>query len=310
MSSKKMLSVVVPCYNEEEVIEIFYKEVIKVLENLDADFEIIFIDDGSNDNTLNKIKKLKESDKNIRYISFSRNFGKEAAIFSGFRESKGDYVVLMDADLQHPPKTITQMYEYIKTDEFDIIATKRVNRKGEPKIRSFFARRFYKIANKMSDVKLVDGAMDFRMMKRVVVDAILEFKEYNRFTKGIYEFVGFNTKWISIENEERAAGNTKWSFFGLFKYAVEGILSFSVMPLVIISFSGILISFISMIFLLVTVIKKLAFGNPTPGYASTIAILCFLGGVQIFATGIIGQYISKIYLETKNRPIYIVKEKG
>ncbi len=311
MNSTDLLSIVVPCYNEEEVIDIFYNNLIENINEIpDIDYEIIFIDDGSTDKSIDKIKLLKNKNKKISYISFSKNFGKEAAMYAGLQASKGNLLVIMDADLQHPPRIIKQMYHEIKNNDYDIIATKRDNRKGEPIIRSFFSNLFYKLINKVSDVKIIKGAMDFRMMKRIVAEAILDLKEYNRFTKGIYEFVGFKTKWITIHNEKRAAGISSWSSLSLLKYSINGILSFSVFPLTLISVLGVIISIISFIFITYTILEKIIIGNPTSGYASTISILCFLGGLQIFVMGIIGQYIAKIYLETKCRPIYIVREKG
>ncbi len=310
---KSILSIVVPCYNEEAMIDLFYNDLIdkiKKLINENLDIELVFIDDGSDDNTLMKIKELSSKDSRIKYISFSRNFGKESAIYAGLKEASGDYIVLMDADLQHPPEIIVDMFENIKTREYDIIATRRDTRKGEPVIRSFFATIFYKFINAISDIKIKDGAMDFRMMTRQVADAILEFKEYNRFTKGLYSFVGFRTKWISIDNVERAGGKTKWSFMGLLAYSIDGVLALSVFPLTIISVLGVVVSFLSLIFIAQIIIEKLLYGNPTPGYPSTMALIGFMGGLQIFVLGIIGQYIAKIYLESKNRPIYIVKEKS
>ena len=301
----KTLDIVVPCYNEEEMLQIFYKEVSDNLKNIK--WNVIFVNDGSNDNTLEVIKELKNSYDNVKYISFSRNFGKESAIYAGLDYSTEDYVVLMDADLQDPPSLIPKMMEYIK--EYDIVGTRRVTRKGEPFIRSFFARLFYKIANKITKIELVDGARDFRLMKREVVNAILDLKEYNRFSKGIFQWVGFETKWLEYENIERQKGETSWSFWELFKYSIEGIVSFTTAPLHIATIIGIFFSIIAFLSIIVIVIKTLLFGDPVEGWPSTISIILFLSGIQLFAAGIIGEYLAKIYLESKKRPLYIIKEK-
>lgn len=301
----KTLDIVVPCYNEEEMLPIFYNEVSNNLKNIN--WNVIFVNDGSNDNTLEVIKKLKNSYDNVKYISFSRNFGKESAIYAGLDYSTGDYIVLMDADLQDPPSLIPEMLKYIS--EYDIVGTRRVTRKGEPIIRSFFARLFYKIANKITKIELVDGARDFRLMKREVVNAILDLKEYNRFSKGIFQWVGFETKWLEYENIERQKGETSWSFWGLFKYSIEGIVSFTTAPLHIATIIGIFFSIIAFLSIIVIVIKTLLFGDPVEGWPSTISIILFLSGIQLFAAGIIGEYLAKIYLESKKRPIYIIKKK-
>lgn len=301
----KTLDIVVPCYNEEEMLPIFYNEVSNNLKNIN--WNVIFVNDGSNDNTLEVIKKLKNSYGNVKYISFSRNFGKESAIYAGLDYSTGDYIVLMDADLQDPPSLIPEMLKYIS--KYDIVGTRRVTRKGEPIIRSFFARLFYKIANKITKIELVDGARDFRLMKREVVNAILDLKEYNRFSKGIFQWVGFETKWLEYENIERQKGETSWSFWGLFKYSIEGIVSFTTAPLHIATIIGIFFSIIAFLSIIVIVIKTLLFGDPVEGWPSTISIILFLSGIQLFAAGIIGEYLAKIYLESKKRPIYIIKEK-
>lgn len=301
----KTLDIVVPCYNEEEMLPIFYKEVSNNLKNIN--WNVIFVNDGSNDNTLEVIKKLKNSYDNVKYISFSRNFGKESAIYAGLDYSTRDYIILMDADLQDPPSLIPEMLKYIS--EYDIVGTRRVTRKGEPIIRSFFARLFYKIANKITKIELVDGARDFRLMKREVVNAILDLKEYNRFSKGIFQWVGFETKWLEYENIERQKGETSWSFWGLFKYSIEGIVSFTTAPLHIATIIGIFFSIIAFLSIIVIVIKTLLFGDPVEGWPSTISIILFLSGIQLFAAGIIGEYLAKIYLESKKRPIYIIKEK-
>lgn len=301
----KTLDIVVPCYNEEEMLQIFYKEVSDNLKNIK--WNVIFVNDGSNDNTLEVIKELKNSYDNVKYISFSRNFGKESAIYAGLDYSTEDYVVLMDADLQDPPSLIPKMMEYIK--EYDIVGTRRVTRKGEPFIRSFFARLFYKIANKITKIELVDGARDFRLMKREVVNAILDLKEYNRFSKGIFQWVGFETKWLEYENIERQKGESSWSFWELFKYSIEGIVSFTTAPLHIATITGIFFSIIAFLAIIVIVIKTLLFGKHVEGWPSTVSIILFLSGIQLFAAGIIGEYLAKIYLESKKRPIYIIKEK-
>ena len=298
----KTLDIVVPCYNEEEI---FYKEVSDNLKNIK--WNVIFVNDGSNDNTLEVIKELENSYDNVKYISFSRNFGKESAIYAGLDYSTEDYVVLMDADLQDPPSLIPKMMEYIK--EYDIVGTRRVTRKGEPFIRSFFARLFYKIANKITKIELVDGARDFRLMKREVVNAILDLKEYNRFSKGIFQWVGFETKWLEYENIERQKGESSWSFWELFKYSIEGIVSFTTAPLHIATITGIFFSIIAFLAIIVIVIKTLLFGEHVEGWPSTVSIILFLSGIQLFAAGIIGEYLAKIYLESKKRPIYIIKEK-
>lgn len=301
----KTLDIVVPCYNEEEMLQIFYKEVSDNLKNIK--WNVIFVNDGSNDNTLEVIKELENSYDNVKYISFSRNFGKESAIYAGLDYSAEDYVVLMDADLQDPPSLIPKMMEYIK--EYDIVGTRRVTRKGEPFIRSFFARLFYKIANKITKIELVDGARDFRLMKREVVNAILDLKEYNRFSKGIFQWVGFETKWLEYENIERQKGESSWSFWELFKYSIEGIVSFTTAPLHIATITGIFFSIIAFLAIIVIVIKTLLFGEHVEGWPSTVSIILFLSGIQLFAAGIIGEYLAKIYLESKKRPIYIIKEK-
>ena len=306
---KKLLSVIVPCFNEEEALPFFYKEICLQLEKIkELNYELIFIDDGSKDDTINIIKNYGKINKKVRYLSFSRNFGKEAAILAGLEYAKGDYVTLMDADLQDPPSLLKEMYELIVNDGYDVVGTRRINRKGEPKVRSFFARKFYKIINKMSKIEMVDGARDFRLMKRKVVNAILSMKEYNRYSKGIFSFVGFKTKWIAFENTERVAGKTKWSFFKLFKYAIEGIVGFSTFLLVLSALIGLLFCLLSFIMIVVIILKTLIYGDPVSGWPSTICIIFFIGGVQLFVMGIIGQYLSKTYLETKNRPIYIIRE--
>lgn len=302
---------IVPCFNEEEAIPYYYEEMQKVMQKVpELDFELLFVDDGSCDGTLKVLKELAQKDSGVRYISFSRNFGKEAALYAGLQNAGGDYAVTMDVDLQDPPSLIPEMYKVIQQGEYDSVATRRVTRKGEPKIRSFFARKFYQIINKMSDADIVDGARDFRFMKRSMVDAILSMKEYNRFSKGIFGWVGFKTKWLEYENVERVVGETKWSFWKLFRYALEGIIAFSTTPLSIVSVIGMVICFLSFILLLVIIIRALLVGDPVVGWPSLVCIITSLGGVQLLCTGIVGLYLSKAYLETKNRPIFIVKEKN
>ena len=306
----KLCSCIVPCFNEEEVIPLYYEEMQKVRKQEEGkiDFEIIFIDDGSKDKTLEVIKKLSEQDECIHYVSFSRNFGKEAAMYAGFEHANGEYVVTMDVDLQDPPHLIPEMIRSIEEEGYDSVATRRVTRKGEPPIRSFFARRFYGLINKISDADIVDGARDFRMMKRDMVNAILSMPEYNRFTKGIFGWVGFKTKWIEFENVERAAGETKWSFWKLFRYALEGIIAFSTVPLTIVSLIGVIVCIIAFLFLLFVVIRAAVFGDPVAGWPSLICVISFLSGIQLLGIGVVGMYLSKTYLETKKRPIYIKKE--
>lgn len=305
-----LLSVIVPCFNEEESISNFYNEIIPIFNQINEkfDYELVFIDDGSRDNTFNLIKSLSNKDENIKYISFSRNFGKEAAIYAGLENSKGDYVVLMDADLQDPPTLLPKMLDIIKTGEYDIVATRRVSRKGEPVIRSFFARLFYKIMNIFTNLNLVDGARDYRLMTRVVVDSILQVTEYNRFSKGIFGWIGFETKWLEYENVERLNGETSWSFWSLFRYSIEGIVGFTTIPLSVSIFFGILISILALILLIYIFVQTLMFGNSVQGWSSTVCIILFLGGIQLFSIGILGKYLEKVYLETKHRPLYLVKE--
>ena len=306
---KDKISVIVSCYNEEESIPLFYKEMNEVSKQMNhVDFEFMFVNDGSSDNTLNELKDLAHKDNRVRFISFSRNFGKEAAMYAGLENVTGDYITLMDADLQDPPSMLPVMYKYIKENDYDQVGTRRVTRKGEPPIRSFFARMFYKIINKMSKVEMVDGARDYRLMTRQVVDSILQLKEYNRYSKGLFSFVGFKTKWLEYENVERVAGETKWSFWKLFKYAIEGIVAFTTAPLSMAAVLGVIICLIAFIGIIVIIVKTLAFGDPTGGWPSMVCILLFVSGIQLLCMGIIGQYLAKTYLETKKRPIYIIKE--
>ncbi|WP_289183770.1 glycosyltransferase family 2 protein [uncultured Dubosiella sp.] len=306
---KEKISVIVPCYNEEEALPYFYDEIITIASQMNAfEFEFIFVNDGSKDKTLKLSKELARKDDRVKYVSFSRNFGKEAAIYAGLENSTGDYCVLMDADLQDPPALLPEMMAAIQEEGYDSAATRRVTRKGEPPIRSFFARMFYRIINRISDADIVDGARDYRLMKRSMVNTILEMKEYNRFSKGIFGWIGYDTKWIEFENVERIAGETKWSFWKLFKYSLEGITAFSVAPLQIASIFGILFSLVAFIMIIVIIIRTLVFGDPVSGWPSLVCIIMLIGGVQLLSIGILGQYLSKTYLETKHRPIYILKE--
>lgn len=308
-----LISVIVPCYNEQESLPLFYEEICKTADEMKrafaVDFELLFINDGSRDNTLKLLREYHDRDPRVHYISFSRNFGKEAAIYAGLKESSGDYVSLMDADLQDPPALLKEMYRGVTEEEYDCVATRRSSRKGEPPIRSFFAKLFYKLINKISNTDIMPGARDFRLMTRQMADAILEMEEYNRFSKGIFGWVGFETKWLEYENINRAAGETKWSFWKLFKYSLDGIFAFSTAPLAISSFIGILFCVIAFVMICVIVIKTLIWGDPVAGYPSLVCIIFLIGGIQLFCFGIIGQYLSRMYLETKKRPSYIIKEK-
>lgn len=304
--NKKTISLIVPCYNEEEALPIFYKESVKVLKDMDVNYEYILIDDGSKDKTLNVIQKLADEDSNVKFVSFSRNFGKEAAMYAGFVNSKGDYTAVMDADMQDPPSLLPKMFEILETGDYDSVATRRADRKGESKVRSWFARKFYKIINKISNTEIVDGARDFRLMKRDMVNAILSMSEYNRFSKGIFGWVGFKTYWLSFENVERVAGTTSWNFWGLFRYAIDGIVNFSNAPLDIASGFGIMMTIVAFVMLIFIVIRKLLFGDPVAGWASTMCVIIFIGGIELLCLGIMGQYLGKMYMETKRRPQYIV----
>ena len=302
------ISVVVPCYNEEESINLFYNEMDRVAKSMDNDFEFIFVNDGSKDNTHEILLQLSKTDNRVKYISFSRNFGKEAAIYAGFSYASGDYVVMMDADLQDPPSLLPEMLKGIEQEGYDSVATRRVTRKGEPPIRSFFARMFYKIINKISNVEIVDGARDYRLMTRKMKDAIVSMPEYNRFTKGIFGWIGFKTKWMEYENVERVAGETKWNFWKLFLYSLEGIIAFSTVPLVLASLFGVFFCFLSFIMIVFIIGRTVIFGDPVAGWPSMVCIMFLIGGIQLFCLGIMGQYLSKTYLETKNRPKFIIKE--
>ncbi len=301
-----LLSIVVPCFNEEESVGFFLKEVQRELINYN--FEIIFVNDGSTDNTLKNIKDLASSNSNVKYISFSRNFGKESAIYAGLKNTSGDLICVMDADLQHPPRLLPQMIEEISNDGCDIVAARRTSREGEPALKSFFSHLFYKIFNRISDLDLVEGATDYRMMTRQVSDSILKLNEYNRFSKGLFQWVGFNTKWIDYENVERVAGETTWSFWGLVKYSVEGIIAFTTLPLSISIFLGTIFSVIAFVYMLFIVVKNLLFSDPVQGFATIMCSLLLLGGIQLLSIGVLGKYLEKTYFETKNRPIFIVKE--
>lgn len=304
----KKLTLIVPCFNEQEALPFFYKEAISVLKNLNYEYELLFINDGSKDNTLNILKDFADRDACVKYISFSRNFGKEAAMYAGFCNATGDYVAIMDADMQDPPDLLPEMLKLIESGEYDSVATRRVSREGEPPIRSWFARRFYSLINKISDADIVDGARDFRLMRREMVDAIVAMGETNRFSKGIFGWIGFRTYWLPYENRERVAGTTKWNFWGLCKYAIDGIINFSEAPLSIASWFGIIMTAIAFIFLLFIVVRRLFYGDPVAGWASTICIIVFIGGIQLFCMGVMGQYIAKNYSESKHRPHYIVSE--
>lgn len=303
-----MISIIIPCYNEQESLPLFLKEITRVFAQISEEYELIFVNDGSSDKTLDELRTFAQADSHIIYLSFSRNFGKEASMYAGFCNARGDYVAVMDADLQDPPALLPKMLELLQTSEYDSVATRRVTRSGEPPIRSWFARRFYELINKISDADIVDGARDFRLMRRSMVDAILSMEEYNRFSKGIFGWVGFRTYWLPYENVERVAGETKWNFWKLFKYAIDGIINFSQVPLSIASWAGIGMTFFSIISLIFIVARKIIVGDPVAGWASTICIMLFIGGVQLFCIGIMGQYIAKIYMETKHRPHFIIAE--
>ena len=305
----KLISVVVPCYNEEEVLPLFYQEITRVAGEMpDYAFEFLFVDDGSKDGTMKVVKEMAAQDERVKYISFSRNFGKEAAMYAGFSKAAGDYVTLMDADLQDPPALLPEMVKAIEEEGYDSVATRRVTRKGEPPIRSFFARRFYALMRRISKTEIVDGARDYRLMTRQFVNSLLELGEYNRFSKGLYGWVGYKTKWLEYENVERAAGETKWSFWKLLLYSIEGIVAFSEAPLAIAAVSGLLFCFIAFLFIVFIVVRTLLFGDPVAGWPSLICVILMIGGIQLFCIGILGKYLSKTYLEVKNRPIYICKE--
>ena len=303
-----MLTCIIPCYNEEESLPFFYDEISNILETEGYSYELIFVDDGSTDHTLKILKKLAKMDTRVSFLSFSRNFGKESAMYAGLCHAHGDYIAVMDADMQDPPSLLPEMLNIVQTGGYDCVATRRVTREGEPVIRSWFARRFYKIINKISDVNIVDGARDFRLMKRSMVEAVVAIGEYNRFSKGIFGWVGFQTYWISYDNTERVAGMSKWNFWKLFKYAIDGILNFSQVPLNISSWFGMAMTFFSFVILIFIILRKCLFGDPVNGWASLVCIIIFIGGIQLFCMGIMGQYIAKTYMETKKRPHYIISE--
>ncbi len=305
---REIITIITPCYNEEAALPVFYREVTAVLSGLPYAYELLLVNDGSKDRTLQVMRKLAGGDPHVRYLSFSRNFGKEAAMYAGFCNAKGDYVAVMDADMQDPPSLLPQMLEKLQSGEYDSVATRRVDRKGEPPVRSWFARRFYQIINRISDADIVDGARDFRLMRREMVDAIVSMGEYNRFSKGIFGWIGFRTCWLSYENVDRVAGETKWSFWKLTKYALDGIINFSQAPLNIASWFGLFMTAFSFIMLILIVVRKLAFGDRVAGWPSLACIIIFIGGIQLFCLGVIGQYIAKIYMETKKRPHYIIAE--
>lgn len=303
------ISIVIPCFNEEEAIPIFYEETLKVLKTMPlSSFEFVFIDDGSSDRTLEVLKEISAKDKSVHFVSFSRNFGKEAALYAGLSKTNGDFISVMDVDLQDPPSLLPQMLEAILKEGYDCAATRRVTRKNEPPVRSFFARKFYKIMGKLSDVPVVDGARDFRLMTKKYKDAVLSLLERNRFTKGIFPWVGFKTKWFAYENVERVAGKTKWSFWKLFLYSIDGIIGFSTKPLAFSAVAGILSLEVSFVLIILIAVRRLVFGDPVQGWASLVCFITFFSGLQLFCTGIRGLYISKIYTEVKQRPIYIIKE--
>ena len=301
-----LLSIVVPCYNEEESVKLFLSEIQSIL--ADYNFEVIFVNDGSSDNTLDVIKDLADSNSNVKYISFSRNFGKESAIYAGLSNVNGDLVCLIDADLQHPPRLIPEMIESICAGEADVVAARRTSRKGESRVKSFFSHMFYKVFNRMSRITLVEGATDFRVMKRIVVDAVLDLPEYNRFSKGLFQWVGFETKWIPYENIERVAGESAWSFRQLVRYSVEGVVAFTTIPLTIVIFLGTILSVVAFLYMLFIIIKYLIYSDPVQGFATTMSVILLLGGIQLLSIGALGKYLEKTYTETKKRPIYIVRE--
>ena len=305
----KKISIIIPCYNEEEALDIVHDAIIAEMQKLEEfDYELLLVNDGSSDGTLAKMKALAENNEHVKYYSFSRNFGKEAAIYAGFSNAFGDYVVMMDADMQDPPALLPQMVQMLETGEYDCVASRRVTRTGEGKIRSFGARMFYKIIRKMTNINIADGARDYQMMTRQMVDSILALAEYNRFSKGIFEWVGYRKTWLEFENVERAAGETKWSFWKLLLYSLEGIINFSNVPLNVSSYLGIGMTGLSFAAILFIIIRKLIFGDPVDGWASTVCIITFVGGIQLFCMGIMGQYMSKMYSEVKNRPHYIIQE--
>lgn len=305
----KRISIIIPCLNEQEVIPVYYREMEKIMEQMrDTEFELIFVDDGSSDRTLDLFHKLWKKDKRCRYLSFSRNFGKEAALYAGLRHARGDYIAVMDVDLQDPPGLLVQMYEELERGEYDCVAARRVDRKGEKRVRSFLSAMFYKVANRISKVQLVEGARDFRMMNRKMADAILQMGEYNRFSKGMFGWVGFRTKWLEYHNAERAAGETKWSMGKLLRYSLDGILGFSTLPLSLSSYGGIFFCVAAFLTVCFLVIRYLIFHDPVQGWTTLMCAIFFIGGVQLLCVGILGQYLARTYMEVKRRPVYILKE--
>ena len=303
------ISIIVPCYNEQEAIPAYYEAMVPVMEQMEpVDFEIIFIDDGSDDASLQLMRELAEQDARVRYLSFSRNFGKEAALYAGMEYAGGDYVAVMDVDLQDPPSLLPEMYQKLQSPDCDCVAAKRSDRRGEGKIRSFLSSGFYRVINKISQTEIVSGARDYRLMKRPMVDAVLEMQEYNRFSKGIFGWVGFRTEWIAYDNVERCAGETKWSMFDLLRYSLEGITGFSVMPLSLAAFIGMMFFLLSVCMIVFIIIRKLIFDDPVAGWTSLVCIIFLVSGVQLFCIGIMGEYLAKAYLESKHRPIYIIRE--
>ena len=312
---KNKISIVVPCFNEKEALPLFYNKITQVFDQMSQEsetaglfYELIIVDDGSMDGTLDVAKELAANDSGVKYISFSRNFGKEAAMYAGLQHAVGEYVAIMDADLQDPPEMLPKMYKVLTKEGYDAVGTRRVTRRGEPPIRSFFARKFYRLMSRISKANMVDGARDYRLMNRKYVDALLSLKEYNRFSKGLFGWVGFKVKWLEFENVNRVAGETKWSFWKLFRYALEGIIAFSTVPLTIVSLIGVVVCIIAFLFLLFVVIRAVIFGDPVAGWPSLICVISFLSGIQLLGIGVVGMYLSKTYLETKKRPIYIKKE--
>ena len=309
MLYNKKISIIIPCYNEQEALPVFYESVTKVLqESTGEGYELLFINDGSKDDTLKILQKLGSEDTHVKYLSFFFFFGKEAAMYAGFCNANGDFIAVMDADMQDPPSLLPQMLEILRTGEYDSVATRRVSRKGEPPIRSWFAKKFYQLINAISEADIVDGARDFRLMKREMVESIVAMGEYNRFSKGIFGWIGFRTYWLPYENVERVAGKTKWNFWKLFRYAIDGIINFSETPLSIASWLGFFSTALAFVFLIFIIIRKLCFGDPVAGWASTICVIAFIGGIQLFCLGIIGQYVAKTYAESKHRPHYIIAE--
>ncbi len=306
--NQKSLSIIVPCFNEQDALPVFYKEIIRVLNSITYDYELVFVNDGSQDQSLQIMKELAQKDKHVKYISFSRNFGKEAAMYAGFCNVHSDYTAVMDVDLQDPPEYLPKMLEILETGEYDSVATRRMDRKGEPPVRSLCANAFYNIINHISDADIMPGARDFRLMKRDMVQAVVSMCEYNRFSKGIFGWIGFRTYWMPYENRERVAGKTKWNFWKLTRYAIDGIVNFSQAPLSFVSGFGLFMTILSFAALIFIVLRRLIFGDPVAGWASTVCVVIFIGGIQLLCLGVIGQYISKMYLETKNRPHFIIAE--